>query len=142
MLGTLASGCRNGDSSYRLTRALSPHFLDGHSHVDDPVASRRGCLTIVARFAPSAPVECSINPVWNKPADGRICMPVAGRRLVMRIEPLWYYQIQFVLSSVIATCSSRRSSSISSGVPVAISDGIQPSMTFRTRTFSTWPFAE
>ena len=44
---------------------------------------------------------------------------------------------------VIATYSSRRSSSISAGVPVARSDGMQPSAADSTKTLShSWPFAE
>ena len=44
---------------------------------------------------------------------------------------------------VIATCKSRRSSSISSVVPVPISEGMQPSTTLRICTaFHSCPFAE
>ena len=48
-----------------------------------------------------------------------------------------------LLARVMATYRRRRSSSISSGVPLAMSDGMQPSTTLRTSTVShSWPLAE
>src|SRR5450759_2743854 len=70
-------------------------------------------------------------------------MPVASSRLLMGKEPLRHNQIQIIFRSGHRHIKKPSLLLDFFHRPVAISDGMQPSTTFRTRTaFHSCPFAE
>jgi hypothetical protein len=68
-----------------------------------------------------------------------VCMPM----LMSTKKTQWLHQVEMLPARVIATYRRRRSSSICSGLPTAISEGMQPSVTLSTNTTShSCPLAE
>ena len=112
------------------------------AHID-PNLLGRGLRRHRGDYRPSPALEQRQQRRRGEPRSRRIDMAVAIRGLAMGIETLGRYQMQIVLGSRHSNIERPSLSSVFAVSPVARSDGMQPSMTFRMKTdLYSWPLTE